>query len=69
VTVCIFCKANHSAKFDENGNPIYIDDEQTRQSGKYELVYNKPGEFINIFTFHEFLDALVNEKRDSNGNL
>lgn len=67
VTVCVLCGGNHSAQFDENGEAI-IDEDTQQHVGKYEVVHNGPAEVMNIFVFHEFLDALVNDKKDKDGN-
>ena len=83
VTECIICRKNHSAQFDEQGEPIMYSmtklneqgDEVTdeKQLGKYETVAFEPGKItpnsmINIFTYWDFLDAYDNNLKDEEGN-
>lgn len=67
VTVCPICKGHHTAEFDREGNPV-IDKTTLEQIGKYETVHNGPSKMINVFTWWEFLDAWVNDKKDKDGN-
>lgn len=55
ITKCIFCGACHTPELDDEGNII--------GGERYQVVKNGESKLLNIFSAHEFLAAIVDEKR------
>ncbi|RHZ35236.1 hypothetical protein [endosymbiont GvMRE of Glomus versiforme] len=72
VTKCPICDGFHTAKFKEDGITPDIDPETKKQIGKYEIatyedIHDKRDALISVFTWWEFLDIWVNDKKYKDG--